>query len=157
MAIKFKRMSDLRIDNDLLQKDIAEIIGANKNTYPHWESGLYEIPLDMMDKLSNYYKVSIDYLTGLSNDKGEKSRKYDSVILPKRLYSVRKRNNLSQEKMGLMLGGMSQMKLSRYENGITNIPFSSLYLLAKTFDVSLDYLMGKTDKMTIKKDIARTK
>ena len=85
MAIKFKRINDLRVDNDLLQREVAEIIGANKNTYPHWESGLYEIPLEAMDKLATYYKVSIDYITGLSDDKGNTMRRYDKEILPKRL------------------------------------------------------------------------
>jgi len=153
MAIRFKRISDLRVDNDLLQKDVAEILGANKNTYPHWEAGLYEIPLEMIDKLAHHYNVSIDYLTGLSNNKGSKYRYYDNKILPRRLYSIRKRANLSQEKMGLMMNGMSQMKLSRYENGITPIPFSSLYLFAKTFNISIDYLMGRTDDMDILKNI----
>ena len=155
MAIKFKIINDLRVDNDLLHREVAEIIGANKNTYPHWESGLYEIPLEAMDRLATYYKVSIDYITGLSDDKGNTMRRYDKEILPKRLKKIRIQNKLSQEKMGYTLGNMSQIKLSRYENGITTIPFSTLYLFAKTFNISIDYLMGRTDieeiKTTIKK------
>lgn len=153
MAIRFKRVNDLRVDNDLLQKEVADILGANRNTYPHWESGLYEFPLDMIDKLANYYKVSVDYLTGLSDFKGDSARNYDNEILAKRLYTVRKKNNLSQEKLSLIMNGMSQMKLSRYENGVTLIPFSTLYLFAKTFNVSIDYLMGRTDDMKIKEEV----
>lgn len=155
MAIKFKRLNDLRVDNDLLQREIAEIIDANKNTYPHWESGLYEIPLEAMNKLATYYKVSIDYITGLSDEKGKKMRNYDKEILPKRLKKIRIQNKLSQEKMGYTLGKMSQIKLSRYENGVTNIPFSTLYLFAKTFNVSIDYLMGRTDNEKIKTTIKK--
>lgn len=155
MAIKFKRINDLRVDSDLLQKEVADILGANRNTYPHWESGLYEFPLDMIDKLANYYGISVDYLTGLSDFRGAKFRNYDKEILAKRLYAVRKKNNLSQEKLSLIMNGMSQMKLSRYENGVTLIPFSTLYLFAKTFNVSIDYLMGRTDDMKIKEDIKK--
>ncbi len=155
MAIKFKRINDLRVDSDLLQKEVADILSANRNTYPHWESGLYEFPLDMIDKLANYYGVSVDYLTGLSDFRGDKFRNYDKEILAKRLYAVRKKNNLSQEKLSLIMNGMSQMKLSRYENGVTLIPFSTLYLFAKTFNVSIDYLMGRTDDMKIKEDIKK--
>ena len=61
MAIKFKRISDLRTDNDLLQREIADILGVNRNTYPHWEAGLYEMPLEIIDKLANYYNVSVIY------------------------------------------------------------------------------------------------
>ena len=70
MALFFKRIYDLRVDNDLLQRDIAKILNVNKNTYPHWEKGMYEIPIDIIDKLANFYNVSIDYITGLSDDKG---------------------------------------------------------------------------------------
>lgn len=155
MAIKFKRINDLRVDNDLLQREVAEIIGANKNTYPHWESGLYEIPLEAMDKLASYYEVSIDYITGLSDDKGQKMRSYDKKILPTRLKKIRIQNKLSQEKMGYTLGKINQIKLSRYENGVTNIPFSTLYLFAKTFNISIDYLMGRTDIEKIKSPIKK--
>ncbi|MCI9084106.1 MAG: helix-turn-helix domain-containing protein [Bacilli bacterium] len=155
MAIKFKRINDLRVDNDLLQREVAEIIGANKNTYPHWESGLYEIPLEAMDKLATYYKVSVDYITGLSDDKGNTMRSYDKQILPKRLKKIRIQNKLSQEKMGYTLGNMSQIKLSRYENGVTTIPFSTLYLFAKTFNISIDYLMGRNDAQEIKTTIKK--
>ena len=35
MAIFFKRIQDLRVDNDLRQKDISMMLNANINTYPH--------------------------------------------------------------------------------------------------------------------------
>lgn len=70
MATFFKRIHDLRVDNDLKQKDIASILKVNVNTYPHWESGMYEMPIEMIDKLSKFYNCSIDYLTGLSNVRG---------------------------------------------------------------------------------------
>ena len=66
MATFFKRIHDLRVDNDLKQKDIAAILKVNVNTYPHWESGMYEIPIEMVDRLSKFYNCSVDYLTGLS-------------------------------------------------------------------------------------------
>ena len=156
MAIKFKRISDLRTDNDLLQREIADILGVNRNTYPHWEAGLYEMPLEIIDKLANYYNVSVDYLTGLSNYKGKAGRIYDAKISAKRIYTMRKSKKLSQEKMSEMMPGMSQMKLSRYENSVTAVPLSKLYLIAKTFNISMDYLMGKTDEIDIIKRVPET-
>ena len=52
--------------------------------------------------------------------------------------------------------GMSQMKLSRYENSVTAVPLSKLYLIAKTFNISMDYLMGKTDEIDIIKRVPET-
>ena len=157
MGIKFKRVSDLRTDNDLLQRDVADALGVNRNTYPHWEAGLYEMPIEIIDKLANYYNVSVDYITVLSNAKGKAGRIYDQKITAKRLYALRKSKKLSQETMSKMIPGMSQMKLSRYENGVTIIPLSKLYLIAKTFSISLDYLMGKTDDMHIRKKTFKSK
>ena len=42
------------------------------------------------------------------------------------------------------------MNWCRYESGKVLIPFSRLYLVAKEFNISLDYLMGKTDDKNIR-------
>ncbi len=149
MAIFFKRVHDLRVDNDFKQREIAERLNVNVNTYPHWESGMYEIPIDIIDKLSKIYDCSVDYLTGLSGVKGSYGREYNTEDLFIRLKRVRKENHLSQSKIGDLLE-FGQMNYSRYERGLVLIPFSKLYLLAKRFNVSLDYLMGKTDDKNIK-------
>ena len=149
MAIFFKRIHDLRVDNDLRQKDIALMLNVNVNTYPHWESGMYEIPIDMVDRLTKIYNCSLDYLTGLSNVRGSFTKKYNPEEIYIRLKKLRKSLNLSQIEIGNILG-FGQMNYSRYERGIILIPFSKLYLIAKNFNISLDYLMGKTDDKDIK-------
>ena len=149
MAIFFKRVHDLRVDNDLKQKEIAKILKVNINTYPHWESGMYETPIEMMDKLSKLYNCSIDYLTGLSNEHGAFLKKFNSEEMFIRLKRLRKENNLSQAEIGNILG-FGQMNYCRYETGKILIPFSKLYLIAKEFNISLDYLMGKSEDKNIK-------
>ena len=125
MAKFFKRIHGLRVDNDLRQKDISIMLKANINTYPHWESGMYEIPMNMIDKLSEFYNCSIDYLTGLSNDKGSFTMKYNLEEIFIRLKRLRKENHLSQTEIGNLLG-FGQMNYSRYERGQVIIPFSKL-------------------------------
>ena len=148
MAIFFKRIHDLRVDNDLKQKDVALMLKVNVNTYPHWESGMYEMPIEMIDKLSKFYNCTIDYLTGLSNYRGSFKKNYNSDELCLRLKRLRKERHLSQEEIGNILG-FGQMNYSRYETGKVLIPFSKLYLIAKKFNGSLDYLMGKSDDKNI--------
>ena len=148
MALFFKRIYDLRVDNDLLQRDIAKILNVNKNTYTHREKGMYEIPIDIIDKLANFYNVSIDYITGLSDDKGSFGKRYNLNLIGKRLKEIRVGNKLTQKEMS-EITGFGQMNYSRYERGVIVIPFSKLYLIAKRFNVSLDYLMGKSDKVKI--------
>ena len=66
----YKRLRDLREDHDKTQKEIAEIIHDSQQHYQMYESGKRELPLWIAIKLSEYYKVSIDYIAGITNNKG---------------------------------------------------------------------------------------
>ena len=103
----------------------------------------------MIDKLSKFYNCSVDYLTGLSNEHGSFLKKFNSEEMFIRLKKLRKENRLSQAEIGNRLG-FGQMNYCRYETGKILIPFSKLYLIAKEFNVSLDYLMGKSEDKNIK-------
>lgn len=64
-----KRMKDLREDNDLLQKQIAEELKIRRQVYGLYENGKRTLPIDLLDKLANYYHVSTDYIMGRTNQK----------------------------------------------------------------------------------------
>ncbi len=55
---------DLREDRDIKQKVIAEYLGVSQQTYSNYENGHREIPIWAVTKLSEFYKVSTDYLLG---------------------------------------------------------------------------------------------
>lgn len=63
------RIRDLREDNDLTQKQISEYLLCDQSLYSKYERGEREIPLNLLIKLADYYKVSLDYLVGRSNTK----------------------------------------------------------------------------------------
>ena len=65
----FKRIKDLREDNDLKQTDIANILNISQQQYSLYERGSRNIPIDILIKLSKFYCVSIDYIVGLTNQK----------------------------------------------------------------------------------------
>lgn len=65
----FKRIEDLRIDNDRTQAQIAEYLGCQREVYRRYEKGTRQIPVDMLIQLSKLYDVSIDYLVGLTSEK----------------------------------------------------------------------------------------
>ncbi len=67
--MSYQRIRDLREDADLTQAEIAQIIHMHKTTYVRYESGEREIPLNIAILLAKFYKVSLDYLAGLTNDK----------------------------------------------------------------------------------------
>ncbi len=60
----FKRLYDLRIDNDLTQQQVADYLMCNRQVYARYERGLREIPVSMLIKLADLYKTSTDYILG---------------------------------------------------------------------------------------------
>lgn len=62
-----------------------------------------------------------------------------------RLKALRKSRNISQLKLALDLN-MNQNTISRYENREREADYETLVRFADYFDVSLDFLLGRTDK-----------
>ncbi len=65
----YERMRDMREDNDLTQKKIAEYLMCGQSLYSKYERGEREIPLSLLIKLADYYDVSLDYLVGRTDVK----------------------------------------------------------------------------------------
>lgn len=63
------RLKDLREDSDITQKTIAEYLNIKQNTYSQYENGQRQLPIEMLIKLAEYYKVSTDYLLRLTDVK----------------------------------------------------------------------------------------
>ena len=61
------RIRDLREDSDLTQKDIAEYLHIRQNTYSQYENGKRQLPIDVLIKLADFYKVTTDYILGLED------------------------------------------------------------------------------------------
>lgn len=58
----YRRIRDLREDNDKTQKDIANLLNMQLTVYQRYERGERELPLWAAIKLADFYKVSLDYL-----------------------------------------------------------------------------------------------
>lgn len=61
-----------------------------------------------------------------------------------RLKELQKSRGISQLKLAIDLN-MNQNSISRYENGEREADYATLILFADYFDVSVDYLLGRTD------------
>ena len=66
--MQYRRIKDLREDNDLTQKSIAQSLNCSQQVYSNYELGQRDIPTDILIKLSKFYDVSTDYILGLSDD-----------------------------------------------------------------------------------------
>lgn len=66
--MEIKRMRDLREDHDKTQQGIADYLNMFRSVYRRYEIGERETPAWVVVKLAAYYKVSTDYLLGLTDD-----------------------------------------------------------------------------------------
>lgn len=96
---KYNRIRDLREDKDKTQKDIADILYMHLTQYRRYETGESETPLNIAVKLADYYDVSLDYIAGRTNDKGNPKNDQDE----KKLLALFRRLNKQQKNLILEL------------------------------------------------------
>ena len=94
----------------------------------------------------------------MESRKGEKTREKEirlakrgammnEKIVGIRLKQLRERIGLSQAKFAKVLGGVSQPVIARYETGDCFPSYSVLIKIADYFNLSTDYLLGRTDSI----------
>ncbi len=69
-----------------------------------------------------------------------------------RLKELREKRKISQTRLAIELN-MSQNSISRYESGVREADYKTLLAIADYFNVSLDYLFGRTDNPKINMEI----
>ena len=62
--MKYQNIRDLRNDHGYTQKEVAEYLNVKQNTYSQYEVGVLNYPVDVLCKLADLYRVSVDYLLG---------------------------------------------------------------------------------------------
>lgn len=58
----YRRIKDLRIDNDMSKEDLSHKLGISERTLTRYENGDSEPTISILIKLSLIFNVSIDYL-----------------------------------------------------------------------------------------------
>lgn len=71
----YQRIRDLREDKDLKQEDLAKLLNCTQACYSNYENGKRDIPTEVLQKLADFYNVSIDYLLGRTSTKTPYPRK----------------------------------------------------------------------------------
>ena len=65
-----ERMKELRKERNLRQEDIAVELDIAITTYCRYELGMREPGASLLEKMADYYGVSVDYLLGRSDERG---------------------------------------------------------------------------------------
>lgn len=143
--MNFQRLVEIREDYNLKQKDIADILGITQQSYSLWENGSKIIPLKHLNNLCNYYNFSMDYVIGLSNIKyyNITNKEIDKILIGERLRKIRKDKNITQEELASILN-TTHSTISAYESGKTTILTAFAYEICKRYNISMDYLCGRT-------------
>ena len=145
--INFRRLKDIREDNDINQKEMAEILNVKRSAYSLWELSINIIPLKSLCDFADYFNLSIDYVLDLTNNKNVKitNKGLNLKILGNNIKKIRIKNDLSQDDLANILG-VSQPCIAKYENGQICISIDNLYKFCKNFNISFSIVCGKSKK-----------
>lgn len=140
----YERVTALRKERGLSQKQVQEELNLNKNSFGNWKSGV--IPVYSTQKaLADYFGVSVQYLSGVTE---EEAQTYDSndnhSVFYERITNLTLEKGLTRKTV-LSDCGLSPNTFTGWKNG--KIPqTTTLTILANYFGVSVEYLRGETDE-----------
>ena len=75
------RLKTLRLQHELSQQQLADIIGCSSATYSRYETASREPSIDVLIKLSDYYGISLDYLVGRDRAINESLSDYEIALV----------------------------------------------------------------------------
>ncbi|MBQ8827300.1 MAG: helix-turn-helix transcriptional regulator [Oscillospiraceae bacterium] len=61
------RIKELREQENLYQRNLAEFIGCTQQTYSRYETEELEPSLKVLEKLARFYNTSVDYILGFTD------------------------------------------------------------------------------------------
>ena len=64
------RIKELRKAKGMLQKELADELQVAQNTLSYWEQGKFQPDNAMLEKIADFFGVSVDYLLGRDDNKG---------------------------------------------------------------------------------------
>ena len=136
-----------REELEMTQEELGFVFGVSRKTVSGWETAYNPIPFNKLVKFCNLYDFSLDFVLGLTkkNIKYGKKVKINKIEIGKKLKKLRNSLKLSQTNFANKCG-MSQTTYSHYETGLNLITTMNAYSICKTYNISMDWLIGKSDK-----------
>lgn len=141
-----------REELEMTQEELGFVFGVSRKTISGWETASNPIPFNKLIKFCNLYNYSLDFVIGLTrkNSKCDIKIKVNKKEIGKRLKDLRDSLNLSQLKFADK-SGISQTTYSHYETGLNLITTMNAYAICKTYNVSMDWIVGRSNNKKIGK------
>ncbi len=139
-------LKSIRKKKNCNQKDIADVLNIDRSVYTKYENGYELIPIKHLIKFCDFFNVSIDYIFGLTSQNNITyfNNFIDSQIVGLHLKEFRKENKLTQEKLAKELNTTKSV-ICNYEKGRYLIATPFLYQICHKYQISADYLLGRTN------------
>ncbi len=143
-------LKDCREELEMTQKELGYVFGVTKNTVSGWENGHDTMPFNKLIRFCNLYDYSLDYVVGFIR----RNIKYDKIKtnknkIGKKLKELRDELKITQTTLSEECG-ISQSTYSSYERGQYLINTLTLYSICKKYNISMDYIVGRSNKKNIK-------
>lgn len=142
------RLLDLMQFNNLSKHELARRVGVQRKSIINWVEGRNYPRYDALIKLANHFKVSTDYLVGLSNTNTCEvyTCKYSPDQIQKRLTDIlckyMERERLTKYAFSQKLD-MEQSTMERWFKKGAMPEVSVLIRISEKTNLSLDYLLGR--------------
>ncbi|MFT8363745.1 MAG: helix-turn-helix transcriptional regulator [Sporolactobacillus sp.] len=157
-----KRIEGLREKKGWTKTYTAKKLGIKTmSTYANWEYGLRIPDSEMLSKIADLFDVSIDYIAGRTDNMYYYDLTTKDVTTPEKIVTLREKKGWSQREFAKRVG-LDPSVMNRIEVGKRPIKDDELTKIADVLDVSIDYIIGRTDKMHYydltekdEKDVAR--
>ena len=139
-----------REELEMTQAELGFVFGISRTTISGWETANDTIPFNKLLKFCSLYDYSLDFVCGLTryNTIYERPIKTTKEDIGKRLKEFRKSLNLTQTAFTNKCA-VSQTIYSHYETGKNLISTTTIYSICKIYNVSMDYLVGRTNNPKI--------
>jgi transcriptional regulator with XRE-family HTH domain len=130
------RLKSYRINLKLTQAEMALKLGLPRSTYANYEKNIREPNTETLNKIAAVFGITVSKLIGA-----------DKKTFGNKLKELRENNDLDQSNLAKILE-VSPESISHYENG-GEPDFNTLNKIADYFEVTNDYLTGRSNLKTI--------
>ncbi|MBR6690294.1 MAG: transcriptional regulator [Bacilli bacterium] len=139
------KLLNVREEKEMTQKEIADILGVKQAVYSRWENKVEIIPLPKLISFCNYFNLNLDYICGFSNNKNINlsNTTINRKLVGNNIVKFRKTCNLSQRDLAIFLN-TTPSTICAYEKGKTLILTSFAYQICEKYNISMDWLCGRT-------------
>lgn len=141
------RIKKLRKLNGITQSKLGFLLGVNNTAISKYESGHVKLTDDLLEKLSDIFDVSIDYILHRTDipqshtDVSTFNTEDQCKLMGDRIKQLRLSANMTQEEFGQKFG-IVKSTVSLYENGKSTPNDQIKKNICEYFKISMDYLMG---------------